>query len=390
MMKRIGIFVERQRAWGRRLYEGIAAYAQERRDWELSALERSDLGNQRTALRFDGFVARVYDKSIARALKRLGKPIADVSCELLLPSPFALGVLQDNDAIGTLAARHFLEHRFTHFAFCGFDGKRFSDARRDAFVRYLRERGGDVRSYRSPRCAVRQLDESFARSERLDCGPDSSQLRTWLTQLPKPAGVFCANDLRAFQVSEACKGCGLKVPDDVSILGVDNDILVCNLTNPTLSSIDPDAFSLGHSAAECLDRILSGDLTAQPRKIPPIGIVPRVSTETYPLEPSWLSEALLFIQRNVGNHLTASDVCAHVQRSHTYVNRFFRDRLGKTIQREIRDAQLAEAQRLMSTTDLTLAQIAQRAGFATPQYFTNVFTSAFGHPPSALRTRQVN
>ena len=386
-MKRIGIFVERQRAWGRRLYEGIAAFAQERHDWELSALERSDLGNRKTALLFDGFVARVYDKRVASTLKRLGKPIADVSCELLLPSPFALGVLQDNDAIGTLAARHFLEHRFTHFAFCGFDGKRFSDARRDAFIRFLLKHAGDVRSYHSPRCAVRQLDESIARSERLDCGPDSSQLRAWLTQLPKPVGVFCANDLRAFQVSEACKDCRLKIPDDVAILGVDNDILVCNLTNPSLSSIDPDAFSLGYSAAECLDRILNGDLTAQPRKIPPIGIVPRVSTETFPLDPSWLSEALLFIQKNVGSHLTASDVCAHVQRSHTYVNRFFRDRLGKTIQREIRDAQLAEARRLMTTTDLSLAQIAQRTGFATPQYFTNVFTSVFGHPPSAFRIR---
>jgi len=388
-MNRIGIFVERQRAWGRRLCEGIAALAQEIRTWELTTLEPEDLKNRRLLQNFDGFIARVYSPDVARAFRTLGKPVSDVSCETLLPPPFARGVLQDNAAIGALAARHFLEHRFSHFAFCGFDGKRFSDARRDAFRACLQERRYDCRLYRSPQSAADRLDESIARSERLDRGPDSRRLQTWLGRLPKPVAVFCANDLRAFQVSEACKDCGLRVPGDVAILGVDNDTLVCNFTNPTLSSIDPDAFSLGYTAAECLCRMLDGDRKTPPRPIGPKAIMSRVSTEIYPLDPPWISDALVFIQRNVHRHLSAADVCAHLKLSHTYVNRLLRERLGSTVQREIRNSQLTEARHLLQTTSLPLSEIAHRAGFSTPQYFCNVFTAAFGRPPSAHRTHML-
>jgi len=389
MANHIGIFVERQRAWGRRLCERVAAFAQENRTWELTTLEPEDLRNRRLLQGFDGFVARVYDTSVARAFQRLGRPVSDVSCETLLPSPFARGVLQDNAAIGALAASHFLEHRFTHFAYCGFDGKRFSDARKEAFGNRLRESHYTSLLYRSPKSAAVRLDESIARSERLDRGPDFRGLRTWLRGLSKPVGVFCANDLRAFQVSEACKDCGLKVPDEVAILGVDNDTLVCNFTNPTLSSIDPDAFSLGYSAAECLCRMLGGDWKTPPRQVGPKEIVPRVSTEIYPLNPPWLSDALVYIQRNVSRHLSAADVCTHLKLSHTYVNRILRDRLDTTLQREIRSSQLAEARHLLRSTTLPLSEIAQKAGFSTPQYFCNVFTSALGLSPSAFRNRQI-
>ena len=384
-MKRIGIFVERQRAWGRQLCEGIAAFAQAKARWELATLEREDLRNPRLLDGFDGFVARVSSAEVAEPLRRTGKAVADVSCEMKLDAPFARGVLQDNRAIGVLAARHFIEHRFAHFAFCGFDGKRFSDERRDAFARCLELNHFDCLLYRSPKCALAGLDAAIAHAERLGSGPDGRRLQSWLDTLPKPVAIFCANDLRAFQVSEACKSRHLEMPKAVAILGVDNDTLVCNFTSPTLSSIDPDAFALGYSAAERLGRILDGDRKFQPRKIGPKGIVPRDSTEVYPLDPPWLSDALVFIRRNVNRRLSANDVYAHLRLSHTSVNRAFREKLATTVQREIRTTQLAEAKRLLRDTALPLAEIAKRAGFATPQYFSNVFASAFGRAPSTFR-----
>ena len=388
-MKRIGIFVERQRAWGRQLCEGVASFAQERADWELTTLEREDLASQRLLATFDGFIARVYDETVAEAFCRAEKPVADVSCERTRPAPFILGVLQNNRDIGILAARHFIEHRFVNFAFCGFDGKRFSDARRDAFVRCLRLNHFDCLLYRSPVRAAAELDRSIARRERLAASTDNARLQAWLAKLPRPVAVFCANDLRALHVLEACKSCGLKVPDDVAILGVDNDTLVCNFTSPTLSSIDPDAFSLGVSAAECLAAAFEGNDAKMPRKIGPKAVTTRASSEIYPLEPSWLSDALVFIRRNVNRHISAADVYVHLKLSHTAVNHAFRDRLGTTVQKEIRKAQLAESCRLLRDTTLPLAEISRRAGFVTPQYFTNVFTAAFKRSPSAFRSARV-
>ena len=185
----------------------------------------------------------------------------------------------------------------------------------------------------------------------------------------------------------ACEASALKVPRDVAILGVDNDSLICNFTTPTLSSIDPDAFGLGRAAADCLDRKLSDPSAAEvsPRKIAPKGLVARTSSETYPLDPPWLSDALVYIRRNVVRHISAADVYAHLGRSHTRVNAIFRERLGSTVQKEIRAAQLAEAERLLKTTALPLSEIAKRSGFASPQYFCNVYSAAFGKPPSAAR-----
>ena len=207
----------------------------------------------------------------------------------------------------------------------------------------------------------------------------------WLQSLPKPVAVFCANDLRGQQVIFACAEAGIAVPAEVAVLGLDNDTLVCNFVTPTLSSIDPDAAALGLSAARALALGLDG-LRTPPRQalVPPRELVTRGSTETFPVDPPWLSDALVFIRRNINRRLSATDVYAAVHRSHTRVDAAFRERLGTTVQAEIRRVALDEARRLLATTGLSVADVARRAGFASPQYFCNVFTAAFGQPPSTV------
>lgn len=386
-MRKIGILIERERAWGRLLCEGIAGFAQTRGDWALTMLEREDLRKGAYLRNFDGFIARVSDAKTAAAFAAAKRPVADVSCEQQETSLFARAIAQNNLAVGQLAARHFIEHHFANYAFCGYDAKRFSNERRDAYVRCLKLNHFDCAVYASPAKASRSFDDSVSRHERLGDGADAADLRAWLKRLPKPVAVFCANDLRSYQLLQACRACKIDVPHEVAILGVDNDSLVCNFTTPTLSSIDPNALELGRSAADCLAQILDGPAGRRPtlRKIRPSELVVRASSETYPLDPPWLSDALVFIRRNVVRHLTAADVYSHLQLSHTRVNACFREKLGTTVQREIRAAQLAEAKRLLKNTSLPLAEIAKRAGFATPQYFCNVFTDAFGRAPSKFR-----
>ena len=384
-MQRIGIFVERHRAWGRRVCEGICAFAQERHDWSLAILERADFKSPAALASFDGFISRVPDAEIADALRRTGRPVADLTCEDASQNLFPHGVRQDNVEIGRLAARHFLDHLFENFAFCGYAERRFSRERELAFVESLRQSRKSAAVYHAPAAALRDYDASTSRQETFARAPDARSLARWLKSLPKPVAVLCANDYRATQLLKVCADAGLAVPGDVAVLGIDNDTLVCNFATPTLSSIDPDAESIGRSAAEMLsDALRRRSASRSARIVKPKGLVARDSTETFPVKPAWLSDALVFIRRNVGR-VRASDVYAAVGRSHTRVDAAFRDRLGTTVQAELRRVALDEAQRLLETTALPVADIAARTGFSTLQYFSNVFAASRGHAPTRHR-----
>ena len=383
-MKKIGILIERQRAYGRSLCSGIAQYAQGCDDWSLKMLEWEDLDRPKRLLDFDGFIVRILNDRMARILRRLGKPVVDVFHERDRDGISAVD--QHAVRVGQLAARHFIEHRFVRFAFCGFDGRRYSDARRDAFVHCLELNHFRCEVYPSPPSAISDFDNTVIRRERLAFSVDNGQMGKWIRSLPKPIGVFCAHDLRAYQLIEICNQAGIRVPEDVAVLGVDNDELVCNFVTPTLSSIDLNGKAVGFTAAKLLAEQLDGRVSGPRRvSVDPSGLVERKSTQIYPIDPPWLSDALIFIRNNVSRRLTAADVYAHVKRSHTLVTDAFKRALDTTVQKEIQRTRLAEALRLVTGTSLSLAEIAVRAGFASMQYFCTSFTAAYGKPPSAFR-----
>ena len=383
-MKHIGIYIERQRAWGRRVCEGVADFAQSHQDWSLHMLEREDITSPKSLRQFDGFIARVPDSRTASAFRRTGRPVADMSVEGFTGKNIFPGVQQDNQAIGQLAAQHFMEYRFVNFAFCGYSDSRFSKERHDSFAEALNANGFTCSLYET----TYDKDDLANLSERLDAGLDASGLSKWLKSLPPHCGVFCANDIRAYQALKACTTAKLSVPGDIALLGVDNDTLICNFTNPTLSSIDPDAFGLGVAAAELLDQWIGGTSPSNiSRKIAPRELVVRGSSQTFPIDPPWIAEALAFIRRNYHRHLSATEVYAHLKLSHTWVDAMFRKVLGTTVTNEIRRVSLEEALRLLAHTDLPIANIAKRTGFASPQYFCNVFCATYGKSPSAWREK---
>lgn len=384
-MKQIGILIERQRAYGRSICLGISRFAQEHEDWSLKMLEWSDADNPRRLQDYDGFIVRILNERIARTFASTGKPVVDVFHEREWPG--ISSVDQHARLVGQMAARHFIEHKFTNFAFCGFNGRSYSDKRRDAFTRCLKLNHFTCSVYNSPPSALSDFDNAVIRQERLSFGADNRRMAKWVKALPKPIAVFCSHDLRAYQLMEICRKGGIRIPDEVAVLGVDNDELVCNFVTPTLSSIDLDGDLVGYTAASTLsERLDDPDSSPRHHKIKPKRLICRQSTQTYPLEPFWLSDALVFIRGNVTHHLTAADVFAHVGRSHTLVSQVFKKKLGTTVQKEIQRTRLVEAKRLVTTTTLPLTEIARRAGFASLQYFCTTFTAAFGNPPTKFRT----
>ena len=380
--KRIAVQIETNRAHGRAMLEGIADYALAHTDWRLEAVEPSAFASPGELRRFDGFIVRVMDDKTEDVLAGLKKPAVDTYGRRDRGAiPF---IRLDDAAIARCAAQCFAEHRYTYCAYCGFAGLRFSDARGAAFEQAVAEAGGVSETYGR---AIR-MKETSVRRERMDQAPDAAALRRWIRRVAKPVAVFCCNDMRAFHLLAACADERIDVPREVAVLGVDNDKVLCTFSNPPLSSIDTNPFALGQKAAALLEGFMS-----TPREPPPPAtlhgprkVVERASTEFFPTRTPWLSDALVFIRRHLGDGISADDVTAHLGYSHTTVGKAFRREIGSSIQQEIiRQRRRARACRLLKETSRTAADIAAECGYPSAQYFAHRFSAAFGTTPDAWR-----
>ena len=383
---KIGILVEITREFGRGICRGISELARQSGAFSPYLLSVSDIGKADVLRKYDGFVARVMNDRIAKALADVHRPVVDIYYDKPRDG-FAI-VKTHHSRIGAIAAEHFLERRFKNFAFCGFAGGRFSDYCHAAFSRSLAQQSVKCHAYEPDRRVRYDFDPNVLINERLQTAPDAKEVLRWLKKLPKPVGVFCPNDLRAWHVLQICKQHGINVPREVAILGLDNDILVCGLANPMISSIDPDTEAIGRCAAETLLEMIANPSLADKRlvrQVAPIGVVERDSTAIYPIEPTWLSDALVFINRNIASNLTASDVYREIGLLHTQVDKMFKARLGTSVQKEIAAMRLERARHLLKTTRLPILEIAPKCGFSSAQYLIRSFTKKFGISPISWR-----
>ena len=384
----IGVAIERTSEFGRQFLQGVANFFDDKPDFQLALLNPSRV-TDRMLGEYDGWICRITNKRILRLLHDTGKPVIDAIC--LEPFKGFSTIRTDCTAIGTLAAEHFLAHRFSNFGFCGYRHVTFSNLRRNVFVRALEAKGFHPNIYRPPYRTSKPLPMQTQQLELTE-GPlgeteDAECLSIWLKRLPKPVAIFCCDDFRASDVARLCKRLCLDVPDDVAILGVDNDPVYCMFNSPRLSSIDPNASALGYAAAELLQRQLSSRKARRPltRTISPNGIVVRTSTDTYPGAPTWFADAMSYIENEIRTGLSASDVFRRVGYSRTLVERVFRKALGKTVQEEIADVRIRAAKQLLRTTAMPIKDIASQTGYRSIEYFTRKFKAAVGHPPAAYR-----
>lgn len=386
-MKKIGILIERERAFSRELCRGIIQYAQDYKDWTLTMLDFESLMNQSALEKFDGFIIRAINKKIVKTFAATKKPVVDLF-EEMTSSPFAR-VMQNPTKISQLAVRHFIQHHFSTFAFFGHEGVLYSDLRRDAFVECLRLHRKKCFIYQTPKSAIRNFERDVMIREKYSVSQEKRSIVSFIKRIPKPIAVFCSNDLRAHQLISVCRETGVDVPSEVSVLGVDNDEMLCAFSSPSISSIDPNAHGMGLKAAQMLAEMMDGKQVKPVVRIMPTQLVTRVSSETFSIEshPSWMSDALVFINTNVSKRLSASDVYRHVNRSHTVVDNAFRETLGTTVSKEIQEARLREAHRLVTTTALPFTSVSNLSGFASVQYFTRSFTTAFGKSPTSAREK---
>lgn len=338
----------------------------------------------------DGIICQIYDDRLAKVYRDTRKPVVELF-ESRAESEFAR-ILPDDVATGELAARHFLERGFRHFAFFGAPWMLWSREREAGFRGEIQR---TMRS-RSENANGNDTHSTFTITSYGSTGPsqaafaESSERRTaaigaWLRSLPRPVALFTANDLWGFELLQAAREIGLNVPSDVAILGVDNEELLCEIAHPPLSSIRIGAEQIGRTAVTVLDDLLHGKtVRSEISLIAPIEVVTRQSTDVLAVDDSDVAMALRHIRQHAVEGLSVKQLLDTVPVNRRTLERRFVSVLGHTPLEEIRRVRLDRSKVLLQT-DLPIYEVARRSGFATPEYLATSFVKATGMTPTAYR-----
>ena len=373
----VALIIESSVSYGRSILQGIARYISSHHQWSVY-FEQHELGTPPPAWlassHWDGILCRPTDSALAQRLKRMQVPVVDLNDlheNLKLP-----WVGSNHQAIGRLGARHFLERGFRHFAFCGFTNELWARQRREGFREITEKENLPIPVYESP----------WRGSNVYRWDLEIEQLGKWLNDLPKPIGVMACNDARALHLLNACHQAGLLVPEEVAVIGVDNEEIFCELCNPALSSVAPDAERIGYQAAELLDQLMSGQTPANQRiLIDPLHVVTRRSSDTLAIQDRTVATALRFISGQALHGCTVTDVINFVRVSRSFLERRFRQHLKRSPQAEIRRVQVSRIKQLLTETDFTLERISELSGFEHPEYMSVVFKRLVDQTPGQYR-----
>ena len=275
----------------------------------------------------------------------------------------------DSGAVGRMGAEYLLEQGFRQFAFVSdIWNSNWSCKRRDGFLRRLAEAGLSCDVY-----------GPLSDAARNDWGVEQKGLAAWLQRLPKPVGLMTANDVRGRQVLDTCLVAGASVPDQVAVLGVDNDELICSTTNPPMSSILRDTEGSGYYASQVLDRMMRGrSRKSEALLYGPIRVVARQSTERLQFTDRLAVKAVEFIRINAGIGMNVSDVVQHLRVSRRLAELRFRQAVGHSIHDELQCARLTQVRRLLQETDLSIAEVTEHCGYESESYLGLVFRKQFG------------
>ena len=376
---RVALLIETSRGHGRQIIEGISRYAAEHGPWSL-LLEPRNVDDRPPPWLAnwsgDGLLVRCDSPQMAEAVLASGLPTIDLRGAVPQAGLPLVGV--DNAAIVETAVEHLRQRGFRHFAFCDrFGGRRFwMDLRRDHFVAQIKQLGCSCSVF--PRRRPRR--RAVVWTER-----QVSELGRWLMDLPRPVAILACDDELAHLVLDVTQEFGIKVPDDVAVLGIDNDEVFCRVSAPPLSSVDVNAVMVGYQAAEALARRMAGRRVAEKTLVRPRGVIARQSTDVVAVEETEAAEALRFIRENACQPVQADDVARHLAVSRSTLDRYLRAAVGHSATSAIMQVRLARVKDFLADTDLPLAAIAARTGFTSVQHLANLFRDRIGVTPGRYR-----
>ncbi len=371
--------LESSRQYGRDLIRGIVLYSKLHGPWTFCIEENFYRQNKKSKNVLSWIKKWGANGIVARDFNYLDKLI-EVGIPTIIASAFIerdediIKITTDNEGITQQAYEHFCGRGFRNFAFCGFEDMPWSKCREESFETIVKSAGSKINVFNSNSSRISNWDKEHPR------------IIKWLKSLPKPVGVLCCNDDRGRDLIEACLAGGLKVPFEVAVLGIDNDDLVCESSNPPLSSISLGTEEAGFFAAATLDKLMKGEKNnVDTIIVKPKVVVRRQSTDTLAVEDEYVAKALHYINQNIKNLIQVNDVVRAVNCSRRNLDEKFRRYIGHTVFSEIRRARVESISHLLSETDLPISQIAFNLGYNDSGHIARFFKQEKNITPKAFR-----
>jgi LacI family transcriptional regulator len=370
------LLVETTLAYGRSVVEGIARYALENGPWSvqfepraLDSLPPKWLRNWRG----DGIISRTGSEKAAQMLKATRLPLVE-----MLGSP-KIGVAQvrgDLDKMGQMAAEHFLQSGLRQFAYFTYEETVFTQEHREPFRKALVDRGFGCHIFNAifSKEILWHWDERYRPS-----------VVKWLRSLPRPIGIYTTGDTHAVRLLDICRELNIAVPEEMAILGVGNDPVICETLRPTLSSMDLDPKHIGYEAARLLDRKMAGQRANELILIPPSHIVVRQSTDLMAIDDADVVQAMRFIREFATSGIEVPLVAEKVGLSQRVLERRFKKYLGRNPKAEITRIQIEHAKKLLTQTEMSSSFVAKKSGFRSLAYFNSAFRRETGMTPHRYR-----
>ncbi|QDV62740.1 AraC family transcriptional regulator [Crateriforma conspicua] len=376
---RVKLLIETSRGYGQSLLRGISKYARANGPWSFIQEPAFYLKPDRAEVRadrrrpVDGIIAHTDDAGLMKQLIAENVPLIMKGIGEL---PSEIPTIQSNDrAIGKIAAEHLLSLGFRNLGFCGYANMYWSDDRGKGFTEHAMSEGIDVDWFQEPR-----------RKRRLGVEQREAAIERWLQSLRSPAGILACNDDCGQEVIRCALNRGFAVPDQIAVVGVDNDEMVCDLAEFPLSSIAVANEKAGYRAAELLHRMMRGEEASGQQIIAqPLYTIQRLSTDTFAVQDLAVRRALYFIRDQLPKQISVNDVVGQMSISRRMAEIRFRKSTGSTINDQIVRERLRLVKEMLVETTYPIEMVAQRTGFSSAAFLGLKFKQATGQTPTAYR-----
>lgn len=373
--QRVLLLIEASSAFTRRLIRGITSYSQSHGPWFITLHE----GGRDVLLKmlddvsvYDGVIARIECNQVHQRIDATNLPFVNVSGTSF--SNRVPWITVNNESVIRLVIQEFRNNNHTNFAFFGPVRHLWGCHREKIFRQQISEAG------------CRFQGSFFTPLETSENSGQVQTLEKWLKTLPKPVAIMSANDACGYQLLKVCHNACIAVPDQISVIGVNNDELLCELSYPPLTSVSTNTERIGHKSAEILDKLMSGqEVSDRQIEVEPLGIERRRSTDSTAGADPFVELAFRFIQRHACDGINVEDVLKVVPMSRTALESAFRQLVGRSPHHEISRIRFERAHQLLAEGELRVADVAKLCGYSTVEYFSAAFKREVGISPSEYR-----